>query len=130
MNLCINSASQLQRGAISAHKQSEQNRSCIYITLRSRDSAVGIATAYGLEDRSVGVLSPGGVKNFLSSTSSRPALEPTQSPIQWGTGDKEAGSESNDSSPASAELKKIWMYISTPPYTFVVHYLMKHAIDK
>jgi hypothetical protein len=30
--------------------------------------------------------SPSRVKNFLSSTSSRPALRPTQSPIQWVSG--------------------------------------------
>jgi hypothetical protein len=47
----------------------------------SRDSSVGIATGYGLDDRGVGVPSPGRVKNFLF-TSSRPALGPTQPHIQ------------------------------------------------
>jgi hypothetical protein len=36
-----------------------------------------------LDDRGVGVPSPGRVKNFLFSTSSRPALGPTQPPIEW-----------------------------------------------
>jgi hypothetical protein len=34
-------------------------------TGNSRDSAVGIATDYRLDDRGVGVKSPGRVKNFL-----------------------------------------------------------------
>jgi hypothetical protein len=47
--------------------------------LRSRDSAVGIATGYGLDDRNVGVRVPVGSRIF--STSSRPALGPTQPPL-------------------------------------------------
>jgi hypothetical protein len=45
------------------------------------DSIVGIATGYGLETEGSSS-SPGRVKNFLLSTSSRPALRPTQPPIQ------------------------------------------------
>jgi hypothetical protein len=44
-------------------------------------SAIGIATGYGLDDRGVGVPSPGSV--ILFSTSSRPALGSTQPLIQW-----------------------------------------------
>jgi hypothetical protein len=44
---------------------------------------VRIATSYGLDDRGVGIPSPGSVKNFLFSSSSRPALGSTQPPIQW-----------------------------------------------
>jgi hypothetical protein len=50
-------------------------------TLVSRDSAVGIVTGYWLDDRGVGVRVPVGSRIF--STSSRPALGPTQPPIQW-----------------------------------------------
>jgi hypothetical protein len=50
---------------------------------RSRDNAVGRATGYGLEDRGGRSLSPRKVKNFLFSTSSRPALGSTQLLIQW-----------------------------------------------
>jgi hypothetical protein len=46
-----------------------------YDVLQRRDNAVGIANGYGLDDR--------GVKNFLFSTSSRPASGPTRHPIQW-----------------------------------------------
>jgi hypothetical protein len=49
---------------------------------RGRDSAIGIAIGYGLDDRWGWSSSPGKVKNFLISTSSRPALGSTQPPIQ------------------------------------------------
>jgi hypothetical protein len=49
----------------------------------SRVSAVGIATGYGLDDLGVG---PGRVKNFLFSTSSRPALGSTQPHIHLVSG--------------------------------------------
>jgi hypothetical protein len=52
------------------------------------------------------------VKNFLFSTSFRPALGSTQPPIP---GVKRQGRESDHSPPASAEVKKMWIYISTPP---------------
>jgi hypothetical protein len=43
-------------------------------------SVVGVATGYWLDDRSR-TSSPGRVKSFLFSTSSRPALGPAQPPI-------------------------------------------------
>jgi hypothetical protein len=48
---------------------------------KGRNSSVGIATGYGMDDQ--GSLSPGGGKKFHFSMSSRPAVGPTQSPIQW-----------------------------------------------
>jgi hypothetical protein len=57
----------------------------IYVVLQglsvSRDSSVGIATGYGLDDQGGESSSPGRVKNFHFSISSRPALGSTQSPI-------------------------------------------------
>jgi hypothetical protein len=63
--------------------------------------------------------SPGGVKNFNFSKSSRPALSSTQPPIQWvpgalSPGVKRPGREVDHSPPASAEVKKMWIYTSTP----------------
>jgi hypothetical protein len=50
----------------------------------SRDSSVGIATGYGLDDQGGGgSSSPGRVKNFHFSISSRLALGSTQAPIKW-----------------------------------------------
>jgi hypothetical protein len=79
-----------------------------------RDSSVGIAAGYELDDRGVGVRVSGRVKNFLFSTASIPALRSTEPPIQW-----VPGREADHSPPASAEVKKMWLYTSTPPYAFM-----------
>jgi hypothetical protein len=61
---------------------------------------------------------PDRVKNFLFSTPSRPALVPTQ-PVQWvpgalSPGVKRQGREADHSLANSAEVKKTWIYTSTP----------------
>jgi hypothetical protein len=81
----------------------------------SRDSAVVITTGYGLDDRGVGVRVP---------VVSRLALGSTQRPIQWVPGApspwaKRPGREVDHSPPTSAEVKKMWIYTSTPPYAFM-----------
>jgi hypothetical protein len=91
---------------------------------RSRDSVVGIATGFGLDGRWGRSSSPGRVKNFVFSTSPRPDLESTQPPIQWILGAaslavKRLELEAEHSPPTSAEVKKIWIYTSTPPYAFM-----------
>jgi hypothetical protein len=48
----------------------------------SRDSLVGIATGYGLDDQRGASSSPGRVKSFHFFISSRPALGSTQPPIK------------------------------------------------
>jgi hypothetical protein len=68
--------------------------------------------------------SPSRVKNILISTTSRSALGPTQLLIQLVSGAlspcvKRPGREDDHSPPASAEVKKIWIYISTPSYAFM-----------
>jgi hypothetical protein len=88
------------------------------------DSAVGIATGYWLDDRGVGVRVPVGVKNFYFSMSSRPALGPTKPPIEWvpealSPGVKRRSREADHSPLASAEVKKMRIYTSTPPYAFM-----------
>jgi hypothetical protein len=45
-------------------------------------SVVGMAIGYVMDDRGGRSLSPGRVKNFLFSTSSRPDLGSTQPPIK------------------------------------------------
>jgi hypothetical protein len=90
----------------------------------SQGSAVGIAIGYGLDDRGVGVRVPVRSKNFLFSKSSRPALGSTKSPIQWvprslSPGVKRQGREADHSPPASAEVKKMWIFTSTSPYAFM-----------
>jgi hypothetical protein len=56
--------------------------------------------------------------------SSRPALGLTQAPIQWvpealSPRVKRQEREADHSPPASAEVKKMWIYTSTPPYAFM-----------
>jgi hypothetical protein len=58
--------------------------------------------------------SPGKVKNFHFSMSSRPALGSTQPPIQWvpgalSPGVKRPGREADHLPPASTEVKKTWI---------------------
>jgi hypothetical protein len=58
-----------------------------------------------------GLNSQRGLRIILFSTASRPALEPTQPPIQWkpealSLGVKRPGSEANHSPPPSAEVKE------------------------
>jgi hypothetical protein len=77
------------------------------INIRNLDSSVGIATGYGLD----GPASiPGRGKIFLFSTTCRPALGPTQPPIQWAPGTlypriKRPGRKADHSPPSSAEVK-------------------------
>jgi hypothetical protein len=103
------------------------NKRCVNIfhsvpVQKSRDSVVGIATGYGLADRGVWVWVLIGSRNF--SISSRQALRPIQPPIQWVPGAvylevEQLGHEADHSPPNSANIKKMWIYTSTPPYTFM-----------
>jgi hypothetical protein len=69
----------------------------------------------------IGCSSPGrGWRIFIFATASRPALGPTQLPIQWVTGNlslliKRPGREADHSPPPSAKVKNAWSYIYTPP---------------
>jgi hypothetical protein len=65
-----------------------------------------------------------GMGIFFFSTASRPALEPTQPPIQWVPGAlslwvKRPGCETDHSPPSSAEVKNAWRHTSTPQYAFM-----------
>jgi hypothetical protein len=67
---------------------------------------------------------PSRVKYYLFSTSPRSVLGPTQPSIQWtpeafSPGVKRPGREANHSPPTSIEVKKTWIYTSTPPYAFM-----------
>jgi hypothetical protein len=93
-------------------------------TLRSRDSTVCIATGYGLNDRGVGVRVPEGSRIFSSPSRPDRLWGPPKPPIQWvpgavSTAVKRPEREADHSSPASVEVKKMWIYTSTPPYVFM-----------
>jgi hypothetical protein len=82
----------------------------------SRDSSERLG--YGLDDwYSI----PGKGGFFLFATASRPALGPTQPPIQWVPGTHSPGvkrlvRETDHSRPYGAEVKNAWGYTSTSPY--------------
>jgi hypothetical protein len=82
---------------------------------KSRNSAVGIATGYELDDdKGAGVRVPVGARIFTSSC--RPER-------LWGSpsllsnrhrGVKRPGREADHSPPTSAEVRKMWVYIHSP----------------
>jgi hypothetical protein len=86
----------------------------VYHDFAGRDSSVGIATRYGLDGP--WIESPWG-RDF--SHPSRPALGPTQPPIQWvpglSTGGKLAGTKRWPPTPSSAEVQeRVDLYFYSP----------------
>jgi hypothetical protein len=88
-----------------------------YVTLYVGNfmEGVGIATGYRLD--CPGSI-PGSGKVFLFSTPFRPALGPTQPPIQWVPGIKLKGREADHSPSSRAEVKKGG---AIPPPPMCVH---------
>jgi hypothetical protein len=69
---------------------------------------------------SSGVRVPVGTRTFLLTTASRPALGPTEPPIQWvpwalSLGVKWPEREADHSLPSSVEVKNAWSYTSIQP---------------
>jgi hypothetical protein len=54
-----------------------------YLHKAELGSSVSTVSGYGLNDRAIGIRSPAGTKDFSSTLVSRPALSPTQPPVQW-----------------------------------------------
>jgi hypothetical protein len=89
-----------------------------------QESAVGLATGYGLDDRGVGA------RVLIGS---RIVCSPRRPDRLWGPPNllsnvylgllprvlKRMGHEADHSFPASAEFKKTWIYMSTPSYAFM-----------
>jgi hypothetical protein len=78
-----------------------------------------MATAYGLDDRGIEVRVPVG-----SRISTGSAVLPTSYLMGpggsvLGEGVKQQRHETGYSPPTTAEVKKTWMYTSTPPYVFI-----------
>jgi hypothetical protein len=67
-------------------------------------------SGYGLDDRAIGIRSPAGQRIFPLTSVSRPALGPTQLPVQWvpvvlSQGVKaRPGRDADHSPPSSAEV--------------------------
>jgi hypothetical protein len=67
---------------------------------RSRGSSVSIVSGYGLDHWAIEVRSPAKeIRIFPLVSSSRPALGPTQSPVQWLPGGKARPERGADHSP-------------------------------
>jgi hypothetical protein len=89
----------------------------------SRDSVVGTATGYGLDDRGVRVRVPVGSRIFSSPRHLHRFCGPPNllsneyrglSPgLKW------QGREADHSLPVSVEVKKIWICTSTPSHAFM-----------
>jgi hypothetical protein len=66
---------------------------------------------YGLDDRAIGVLFSAGQRIFPVASVSRPALGPTQPPVQWVPGvlspgvKARPGRDADHSPPSSAEVE-------------------------
>jgi hypothetical protein len=94
----------------------------------SRDNSVSIATGYGLEDGGLEVRVPVGQKfSFVHVAQTGSGVHPPF--YTMGTGDlspgvKRSGPEADHAPPASAEVKKMWIYTSTPPYAFMAKCLI------
>jgi hypothetical protein len=93
-----------------------------FIVRWSCDSSVGVTTGYGLEDGGVGVQVPVGQEFSFLHLQTDAGVHPTSYTVGTGgsfLGDKAPGREADHSPPASAEVKKMSLYTSTPPYTFM-----------
>jgi hypothetical protein len=83
---------------------------CTLIYYRSRGSSVSIVFDYGLDDRAIGVWSRQGQRIFPLTSVCRPALRPTQPPVQWvpgsfSRGKARPGRDSDHLPPSNAEVK-------------------------
>jgi hypothetical protein len=80
----------------------------------NRDSAVGIATGYGLEDQGVGVrVLVGEDFSILHTVQTSSEAHPAFYPMGTGalsTGVKRPWREADNSPPTRAEVKKTWVY--------------------
>jgi hypothetical protein len=91
---------------------------------KSRDSAVGIATGYWMDDRGIGVRVPVGSSIFNSLCRSDrlwgpPNLLSNAYPGALSPGLKRPGCEVDNSPPTSAEVKKTWVCTATPQHAFI-----------
>jgi hypothetical protein len=80
-------------------------------------------TDYGLDDRGVGVrVLVGQEFSLLRVVETGSGVHPTSYPVGTGAlspGVKRQGREADHSTPAIAEVKKMRIYTSTPPYAFM-----------
>jgi hypothetical protein len=102
------------------NRQQQQHHFRLSRKTGSRGSSVSIVTR--LRDGRPGFESQQSHGFFFLATASRPALGPTQPPIQWapvvpspGTKEPPPGREAHQSPPSTAEVKNAWSYTPTTP---------------
>jgi hypothetical protein len=95
----------------------------LYREKGSRGSSGSIVSDYGLDNRAIGVRSPAGAKDLASF--SRPALGPTQPPVQWVPGVLSPGLKRGRSVTLTTRphlvprLRMSRSYTSSPPSSFI-----------
>jgi hypothetical protein len=92
----------------------------------SRDSSVGIALGYGLNDRSSRVRFPAGAGNFSLHHLVQNGTGAHTASYPMGTRGCSPGGKADHSSPSSAEVNNGWSYTSTPQYVLMAWRLVKH----
>jgi hypothetical protein len=102
--------------------------------VRNRDSSVGIALGYGLDDRGSRVRFPAEAGNFSQHrVQNGSVVHPASCPIGTGglfpLGVKLPGREIDHSLPSSAEVKNEWSYTSTPQYAFMAWCSIKARVE-
>jgi hypothetical protein len=96
-----------------------------------RDSSVGIALGYGLDDRGSRVQFPAGAGNFSlhhcdqNGSGAHPASYPMGTRGSF-PGIKRPGREADHSPNLEPRSKNEWSYTSTPQYTLMAWCLVKH----
>jgi hypothetical protein len=89
--------------------------------MKSRDSSVGIALGYGLDDWDSRVRFPTGAGNFSlhhrvrNGSWAHPASYATGTRDYLSLGVKRPGRKANSLPSSSAKVKNAWSYIFTPP---------------
>jgi hypothetical protein len=85
----------------------------------SQGNVVGIATGYWLDDRGGGIRVPVGLRIFSSPRRPDRLWGPPSLLSHGYRGVKRPGREADHPPPTAAEVKKTWIYTSTPPYNFM-----------
>jgi hypothetical protein len=89
----------------------------------SRGDVIGIATGYWLDSRGVGVRVPVEQEfSLLHVAQTGSEAHPASYPMD--TGGSFPRHEADHSPPNSAEVKRMWVYTSTPLYAFMAYCLL------
>jgi hypothetical protein len=112
----------IEMGSLVCHPRATPSRG--YRFLRGHGSTVGIVTGYRLDDWRVEVRVPVGSRLLTSLYRPDWLWGPpnfiSNGYLAFSLGVKWQSHEADHSPPTSAEVKKMWIYTSTPPYTFMV----------